>query len=47
MRAVIHQRDLSAKYLITGLPGIGRVGHVAAAYILNKTENTLVADLYS
>lgn len=47
MRVVVHERSLSAKYLLTGLPGIGRVGHVAAAYLLNKMENTLVADIYS
>jgi len=47
MRTVIHERDLTAKYLITGLPGMGRAGHVAAAYILSKMENTIVADIYS
>lgn len=47
MRTVIHERDLNAKYLVTGLPGMGRAGHVAAAYILSKMENTLVVDIYS
>lgn len=47
MRVVTYEHDLKAKYLITGLPGIGRVGHVAAAYILNKTDNVLVSDIYS
>ncbi|MDN5366615.1 MAG: uncharacterized protein PWQ11_26 [Candidatus Diapherotrites archaeon] len=47
MRTVIYRKDLKARYLLTGLPGIGRVGHVAAAYMLNKMDSTLVADIYS
>ncbi len=47
MRTIFYRDDLHADYLLTGLPGIGRVGHVAAAYMINKMNSTLVADIYS
>ena len=47
MRVVFHDETKQAKYLVTGLPGIGRVGHVAAAYIINKARPVLVADIFS
>ncbi|MCD6324503.1 MAG: PAC2 family protein [Desulfurococcales archaeon] len=35
------------KALIVGLPGMGRVGYVAANYVLSKLGGELVAEIYS
>ncbi len=45
MRAVVHS-SRRADVLVTGLPGIGRVGHVAAAYITSKMSVEHVASFY-
>ncbi len=36
-----------AERVLVGLPGIGRVGHVAAAYLINKSNATPVAQFTS
>lgn len=45
-RLVEHEKA-RAEVLVTGLPGIGRVGHVAAAYIISKLGLSPFATLYS
>jgi len=45
MRVVLHKNQ-RAEVLLTGLPGIGRVGHVAAQYLVSKLPVEHVASLY-
>ncbi len=40
-------KEARAEVLVTGLPGIGRVGHVAAAYIVTQLDLSPIATLYS
>jgi len=44
---LVKHKDVNAKLLVTGLPGIGRVGHVAAAYLISKLGLEPIATLYS
>ncbi len=44
---IVKHKKVRAKYLVTGLPGVGRVGHVAALYILSKLNPEKVATLYA
>ncbi len=41
------KKKVKAEVLVTGLPGLGRVGHVAANYIVEKMKLEPVAYLYS
>jgi uncharacterized protein (TIGR00162 family) len=46
----MHVKEFAERHadvLLVGLPGIGRVGHLAAAYILNKLDHELVMEFYS
>ncbi|NPA76286.1 MAG: hypothetical protein GXN93_00845 [Candidatus Diapherotrites archaeon] len=45
MRVALH-KNIRAEVLVTGLPGIGRVGHVAAAYLASKLPVERVATFY-
>ncbi len=47
MFQLVEHRKVRADVLVTGLPGIGRVGHVAAAYIVSKLNLSPIATFYS
>jgi len=47
MFQLVAHRKVRAEVLVTGLPGIGRVGHVAAAYVISKLGLSPFATLYS
>jgi len=44
---VIKEFDASAKPLIVGLPGMGRVGYMSANFFIEKLDGKHVADIYS
>ncbi len=44
---IVKYKKVRAKYLVTGLPGVGRVGHVAAIYLISKLNPEKVATLYA
>ena len=44
---VIKEFDASAKPLIVGLPGMGRVGYISANFFIEKLNGQHVADIYS